>query len=300
MKEPGPGERADEPPGHSAGSAELVSRRRYEPVEWLTEVLDLESDGYEPDTQRIRTLVRERLNEGARGRRPATVMRLRLAGVPAGIAAAAVTATVAVAVTATVAVNSPATAPNAAGGRGGLPAAGMAGSPSPAPTGRAGSSAPGSPTVTKVPGTVRGSSPAAPPASGSASATGPALLTASGALGPASNASWSEERVNLTLTEPVATFQLTIRVAPSPGLTSNNVWSNHDITAFAVNITSNPNGLVYTFTLKQGRTLPAGAFVIAAQFAHNGARDASGDTFEASAAADASAGSAQGVARGGF
>ncbi len=280
--------------------------------EWLTEVLDSEFGRYEPDTQRIRTLLDERMEGGAaeravHGRNP--VVRLRLAGIPAGIAAAALCATVAVGVTATVTGNHPDSTPNAATTHGGLPAAGDG------PTGGNGRSAAGSPGA-GTHGTVTGqaagtatkpagadASPSASPSASTstpASSTGAPIVAAAGSLAPTSNAQWSEEDVNITLADPITALQLVVRVAPSAGLASAGFWSNHDITKFDVSVNSDANGLVYRFTLKPGNSIDAGAFTIAAQFTHSGQRDASGDTFAVNVTTDQAHGSASAVSQGSF
>lgn len=278
--------------------------------EWLTEVLDSEFGRYEPDSHRIRTLLDERLDGGAvhvAGHRSRSrVLRLRLAGVPAGIAAAALCATVAVAVTATVTDNHPNSSPNAASGRGGLPAAGSLPSGG---NGRSQAGSPGRGTHGTVTGQAAGSATKPADPSESASASGSAssspvsvgsLVTAAGTVGSASNPTWTEEDVNITLAEPATALQLIIRVAPSAGLAPDSYWSNHDITAFTVTVNSDSNGLVYTFSLKPGKTLPIGGFIIAAQFTHSRQRDASGDTFAASVTTDQAHGSASAVSQGSF
>src|SRR5258708_1449543 len=98
------------------------------PANWLSEVLDSETSSYEPDTARIRTALNERLDDATRntsrrrgrgrGLGRTSILGLRLAGIPAGIAAAVLGATVAVAVTATVADHPRPQTPAQAGGRG--------------------------------------------------------------------------------------------------------------------------------------------------------------------------------------
>ncbi|MBS2963201.1 hypothetical protein KGA66_09100 [Actinocrinis puniceicyclus] len=312
MRDSGAGKDADEPDAQVTGSSELVSRPRYEPVEWLTEVLELETGGYEPDTQRIRTMVRERLDGGVGARGRGTVLKLRLAGVPTGIVAAALCATVAVGVTATVEVSSPDTAPNAAArhssppavGGGGPAASGTSHGESPSAPGRASQSGQAAQSATQTATQTAGlgqGAPSAAPSSSAATATGSAPLTATGSVAPATNASWSEQDVSLDPAEPLSALQLIVRVTPTPGLTPDSYWSNHDITAFDVKtVAGSDGGLVYTFTLKQGTTLPAKPFVIAVQFRHTGAHDPGGDTFSVSVTTDQAHGSAPATVQGTF
>lgn len=279
--------------------------------EWLTEVLDSEYAGYEPDTRHIRTLLDERLEDGAaRGtgdRVRIPVLGLRLAGIPAGIAAAALCATVAVAVTATVANNQPHSAPRAATKDGGLPAASGVPSGAGSPSAQAGSPGPGTKsavsgqgaqTATKAAGPSESASTAASPPT---SDSGPTLVSAVGAIGPSSNAQWTEEDVHITLQDPVTALQLTIRITPNAGYSKAVSWSDHAITAFNVSVDPNGGGLVYTFTLKPGNTIQAGLFTIGAQYQHNSSpHDTSGDTYSLSVTTDQAHGSAPAATQGGF
>jgi hypothetical protein len=277
--------------------------------EWLTEVLDSEYARYEPDTQRIRTLLDERLEDGGEarggGRVRIPVLGLRLAGIPAGIAAAAVCATVAVAVTATVTNNQPASAPRAATSTGGLPTA--SGLPSGA-GGQTHAGSPGGGTHSTVSGqgsqtATKAADPDGSPqasASASAPAAGSSVVSATGAIAPSSNAQWTEEDVFITLAEPVTALQLTIRATPNSGYSHENDYSTHDIKAFDVSVKSDASGLVYIFTLLPGKTIEAGTFTIAAQFAHSSPHDTSSDTFSLNVTTDPAHGSTSGSAQGGF
>ena len=299
--------------GGAREEAALAVRRSFELGSvWLTEVLDSEFAGYEPDTHRIRTLLDERLEDGggrARGvggRVRVPVLGMRLAGIPTGIAAAALCATVAVAVTATVTKDQPHSAPEAATGHGGLPAAGGAPSgandhsqlgPAVSAT-HSGATGQGAQTAAKPAGPSQ-----SPPASASAppSQSGPSPVSAVGALGPSSNAQWTEEDVHITLQAPVTALELTIRITPNAGYSKENFWSDHAIGDFEVSVNPNAGGLIYIFTLKQGNTIQAGPVTIAAQFQHDGSpHDTSGDTYSLSVTTDQAHGSTSSGAQGGF
>ncbi|HEU5352887.1 MAG TPA: hypothetical protein VFU65_00410 [Actinocrinis sp.] len=288
------------------GSAELATV-------WLTEVLDSEYAGYEPDTHRIRTLLDERLEDGggrARGvggRVRIPVLGVRLAGIPAGIAAAALCATVAVAVTATVANDKPHTAPEAARSHGGLPAATGApsGADEPSQTGPPASATHSSPAGQGAQTATKPAGPSASPSTAATSApppdSGSSLVSAVGAIAPSSNAQWTEEDVHITLQDPVSALQLTIRITPNTGYSKENFWSDHAITAFDVSVNPNAGGLIYTFTLKPGNTIQAGLFTIAAQYQHDSSpHDTSGDTYALSVTTDQAHGSAPAATQGGF
>lgn len=277
--------------------------------EWLTEVLDTEYARYEPDTHRIRTLLDERLVDGGEargtGRIRVPVLGLRLAGIPAGIAAAAVCATVAVAVTATVTDSQPNSTPRAATSTGGLPAAG--GPPSGAGDhSQQGAPGPGTHSSVTSDGAQTATKPAGPSGSpsASASASSPALgnsvVSATSAVAPASNAQWTEEDVYVTLAAPVTALQVIIRATPDPSYFQEKDYSTHDLSTFDVTVKSDASGLVYTFTLKPGKTVQAGTYTFAAQFAHSSPHDTSGDTYSLSATTDPAHGSTSATAQGGF
>ncbi len=278
-------------------SAESGPASDPEPTAWLTELLVSEGRHYEPDTARIRTALYDNLDGAARGRRRKSLLGLRLAGIPAGIAAAALCGTVAVAVTATVENHpNPPAATNAGGG--GLPTVSSA----PSGEGSAQPASHGSQTaVSGLPTgpSASGSHSASPTASPSASA-GPNLVTAIGAVDPSSNGSWSQENVNITLTEPVTSFQLTVKVSMSDGLSSTGDWTNYDISMFDVTVDTRSDGIVYTFQLKSGKTLQPGTAEFAVQFAHGAVHDPSDDSYYASVITDKTHGSAKGVSQGGF
>lgn len=277
--------------------------------EWLTEVLDTEYVRYEPDTHRIRTLLDERMVDGSAergaGRMRIPVLGLRLAGIPAGITAAAVCATVAVAVTATVTNGQSNLPPRAATSTGGLPAAG--GLPSDA-GGRSQAGSPGPGTHSSVTG--QGAQTATKPAgqsgspSASASASSPAVgnsvVSATSAVAPASNAQWTEEDVYITLAAPVTALQVIIRATPDSSYFQEKDYSTHDLSPFDVTVKSDASGLVYTFSLKPGNTVQPGTYTFAAQYAHSSPHDTSGDTYSLSATTDPAHGSIPGTTQGSF
>jgi hypothetical protein len=270
-----------------------------ESTAWLTDVLDSEARRHEPDSPRIRATLYERLDGAARGRRRTSLLGLRLAGIPAGIAVAALCATVAVAVTATVESHPRTPTPTSAYG-GGLPAA----SRSPSTDASAQPASHG--TDTAVSGlsagpsasTATGSHSSSPSASAGTGNAG--LLTAVGAVDASSNGSWSQENVNITLTEPISAFQLTVKVSTSAGLSSTGDWTNYDITMFNVTVATQSDGIVYTFQLKSGRTLQPGSAEFAVQFAHGAAHNPVYDTYYASVITDKAHGSASAVSQGTF
>ena len=285
-----------------SGPSPAVHTEGPESTAWLTELLESEARQHEPDSQRIRATLHERLDGAASGRRRTSPLGLRLAGIPAGIAVAALCATVAVAVTATVESHPRTPAPTSAYG-GGLPAASQSPStdasaqPASHGTGTAVSGLPASPSASTATGN-RAASPSPSASSGAGGNT--SLITAVGAVDASSNASWSQENVNITLTEPISAFQLTVKVSTSAGLSSTGDWTNYDITMFNVTVAARSDGVLYTFQLKSGRTLQPGSAEFAVQFAHGAAHNPAYDTYSASVITDNAHGSASGVSQGTF
>ncbi|MGH3416464.1 MAG: hypothetical protein ACRDVE_03865 [Actinocrinis sp.] len=285
------------------------------PTAWLTEILVSEAGRHEPDDGHLRALMRERVNRSRHGRTRLSVLGIRLAGVPAGIAAAALCATVAVAVTATVATRQPSQPTNSARQHAGPQPAGTGASrPAASSAASPGTKSPvtgdGADSTTAPAGPLTsGSAPASPStsagsaqASTSSSATnqGTYLATAQGSVSPASNPSWTEEDVTVTLDKPVDGLQLIVRVAPSVGLTNTSYWANHDISVFDVTVAPQSGGLTFTFRLKPGQSLAAGQIEFGAQFGHTSPHDPTGDTYALSVASDGAGGSSAAVSQGSF
>lgn len=298
------------------------SHERPGSVDWLTEALDTEIELYEPDAEHIRSMLNERLDElldskehdaRERSRRPGrgvSATGIRLAGIPIGIAATGLSAAIAVAVTVTVTSHPRTQATTAASG--GLPSAGAPlTTPPPGSTRAHGTQSAATvdqSTASTKPGSGGHSASASDSAQASASATasqptnvGGRIVTAVGAIGPNSGPSWTEEDVSVTLTEPVSSLKLVVQVAQSPGLTYDSYYMTYDPSVFRVSMNSSSTGLVVTFELLPGRTLPAGGIKFAPQFQHgNSPHDTSGDTYSLSVTTDAAHGSVSGSTFGGF
>jgi len=282
-------------------------------TDWLTDVLVAEADQYEPDTGRIRSSLFDQLEVAPSGqdRRRFPALGLRLAGVPVGLAVAALCGTVAVAVTATVATRphastivaggdspSPASAPPTAVGESahsesrGTQTAVLGGGPTASPAGSAAG--------TRSPSPFASISPSGTGSPASAGGNGNGLITTYGAMGPNSTDSWSEQDVRTTLTAPASAFQLSVKIAMTPGLSSTGYWCDYNIKAFDVSVTSEPDGLLYTFQLKSGETLRAGQATFAVQFNHGPAHNPANDTYWVTTTSDPADGSVAGRAQGAF
>ena len=92
--------------------------------------------------------------------------------------------------------------------------------------------------------------------------------------------------VTLTSTAELTRLDLTIRLAPATDLTPRDARDDAPAGAVATSVRRAGDTLLYRFTLRAGRTLPAGTYVFAARYAGVPAgRDADDDTYEAYATA---------------
>jgi hypothetical protein len=104
---------------------------------------------------------------------------------------------------------------------------------------------------------------------------------------PHSNVFWAQS--NLTLKTSVRLDSLTVelRIAQTGGVTSTGAWRSLPEADFAQSVVERDGFLVYTWTLKPGRTVPAGEWVFAGQYDHaRGGRDAKDDGYVMTGTAD--------------
>ncbi|WP_320774458.1 hypothetical protein, partial [Streptomyces sp. CRN 30] len=120
----------------------------------------------------------------------------------------------------------------------------------------------------------------APSASPGTAEDGP--LRADGAVDPHSNEFWAQSNVTLETAAELDALTVRLRVSLSGGVTSTGAWRSLPETDFTLDVAERAGFLVYTWTLKEGRTVPAGTWVFAGQYDHDrGGRDASGDDWTA-------------------
>ncbi|MFP8906049.1 hypothetical protein [Streptomyces atacamensis] len=111
-------------------------------------------------------------------------------------------------------------------------------------------------------------------------------LRSEGAVDPHSNAYWAQSNVTLTTREPLTSLVLEVRIAQTGGVRHTGSWRTLPEADFTLTARETGGALVYRWTLKEGRTVPAGRHVFAAQYDHAaGAREAAGDGYTATAAA---------------
>lgn len=169
--------------------------------------------------------------------------------------------------------------------------------PTPAATPPPTASATASPAATPTGGGTAGPPPSAiptptAPVSPTGSARPPAAgrvedgpLWSDGSVDPHSNAFWAQSNVTLKTAEPLTALTVRLRIARTPGVTSTGAWRSLPEDDFALSVDVRDGFLEYTWTLEEGRTVPAGTWVFAGQYDHaRGGRDAGDDSYAATAA----------------
>ncbi|MGC9439174.1 hypothetical protein [Streptomyces sp. WG5] len=155
----------------------------------------------------------------------------------------------------------------------------------PAPPADPTPTAPPEPTAPETPassGPPTGTGTARPPASGVED--GP--LWSDGSVDPHSNEFWAQSNVTLKTGEPLTALTVELRVAQTGGVTSTGAWRSLPEDDFTFTREERDGFLVHRWTLKEGRTVPAGEWMFAGQYNHErGGRDAHGDRYTATATA---------------
>ncbi|WTD74304.1 hypothetical protein OHB56_10440 [Streptomyces sp. NBC_01635] len=110
-------------------------------------------------------------------------------------------------------------------------------------------------------------------------------LGADGAVNPHSNEFWAQSDVALRTGERLTALTVRLRVAQTGGVSSTGAWRSLPEEDFVLTVGERGGFLVYTWTLREGRTVPPGEWVFAGQYDHaRGGRDARKDTCTATAA----------------
>ncbi|MFH8403803.1 hypothetical protein ACH4FX_03375 [Streptomyces sp. NPDC018019] len=134
-----------------------------------------------------------------------------------------------------------------------------------------------------------GASGARPPSGGAgdgAPRTADGPLWSDGSVDPHSNAYWAQSNVTLRTERPLTALTVELRIAGTGGVADTGHWSTLPAADFTVSVGERDGALVYRWTLKPGRTVPAGRHVFAGQYNHaEGGRDAKDDMYTARAEA---------------
>ncbi|MET7485794.1 hypothetical protein [Streptomyces sp. NPDC005538] len=120
--------------------------------------------------------------------------------------------------------------------------------------------------------------PVVPPASGTED--GP--LWSDGSIDPGSNDFWAQSDVTLKTTKQLTALTVQLKIKQTGGVTSTGAWRSLPEDDFTLTVAEQDGFLVYTWVLKEGRTVAAGEWVFAGQYDHErGGRDAKDDSYSA-------------------
>ncbi|KFG04931.1 MULTISPECIES: hypothetical protein [Streptomyces] len=112
-------------------------------------------------------------------------------------------------------------------------------------------------------------------------------LWSDGSVDPHSNDFWAQSNLTLRTGEQLTELTVQLRIARTGGVTSAGAWRSLPEQDFDLTVATDDGFLVYTWVLKDGRTVPKGEFVFAGQYNHErGGRDAGGDRYAMTAKAD--------------
>ncbi|MGW2569302.1 hypothetical protein [Streptomyces sp. NPDC001537] len=165
--------------------------------------------------------------------------------------------------------------------------------PTPTPSPDATSRAP-VPPVERTPSTPRpshktGNIPAGRP---SASVLTPAAgesdgpLWSDGSMDQHSNDFWAQSNITLRTSRQLTAVTVQLKVAQTGGVSSTGAWRSLPEQDFDLTVGEQNGFLVYTWTLKAGRTVPTGEWVFAGQYNHQrGDRNTEDDTYAITATA---------------
>lgn len=130
--------------------------------------------------------------------------------------------------------------------------------------------------------TASASAPVLPPASGTED--GP--LWSDGSVDPGSNDFWAQSDVTLKTSKQLTALTVQLKVKQTGGVTSTGAWRSLPEDDFTLTVAEQDGYLVYTWVLKEGRTVAVGEWVFAGQYDHQrGGRDAKDDSYSAAATA---------------
>ncbi|WP_406461163.1 hypothetical protein OH768_39825 [Streptomyces sp. NBC_01622] len=130
--------------------------------------------------------------------------------------------------------------------------------------------------------TASPSTPVLPPASGTQD--GP--LWSDGSIDPGSNDFWAQSDVTLKTSKQLTALTVQLKVKLTGGVTSAGAWRSLPEQDFTQTVTEQDGFLVYTWVLKEGRTVAVGEWVFAGQYEHErGGRDAKDDSYSAAGTA---------------
>lgn len=120
-------------------------------------------------------------------------------------------------------------------------------------------------------------------------------LWSDGSVDPHSNDFWAQSNITLKTSEALTELTVQLKVAQTGGVSSTGAWRSLPEDDFVFSVAERDGFLVYTWVLKEGRTVAKGEWVFAGQFDHDrGGRDAKDDTYAVTGGSDAQRGSVGG------
>jgi len=163
--------------------------------------------------------------------------------------------------------------------------------PSPDATSRA-PAPPADPTPSSTP-TRKTEEPSGTPSRTPSATTKPAAsgnedgpLWSDGSVDPHSNEFWAQSNLTFKTSEQLTALTVELKVEQTGGVTNAGAWRSLPEDDFTLTVGEKDGFLVYTWVLKEGRTVPKGEWVFAGQYSHErGGRDAKDDSYTATATA---------------
>ncbi|WP_327314205.1 hypothetical protein [Streptomyces sp. NBC_01235] len=120
-------------------------------------------------------------------------------------------------------------------------------------------------------------------------------LWSDGSVDPHSNDFWAQSNVTLKTSEVLTELTVQLKVAQTGGVSSAGAWRSLPEDDFTYTVAERDGFLVYTWVLKEGRTVAKGDWVFAGQYNHDrGGRDAKSDTYAITGKSDKQQGSVGG------
>lgn len=111
-------------------------------------------------------------------------------------------------------------------------------------------------------------------------------LWSDGSVDPHSNDYWAQSNVTLKTSTRLTALTVRLRIAQTGEVSSAGAWRSLPEDDFHLTVDEEDGFLVYTWTLKEGRTVPPGEWMFAAQYDHRrGGRDAGSDSYTVTATA---------------
>lgn len=112
-------------------------------------------------------------------------------------------------------------------------------------------------------------------------------LWSDGSVDPHSNDFWAQSNITLKTSDKLTALTVQLKVAQTGGVSTAGAWRSLPEQDFDLTVGEQNGFLVYTWVLKEGRTVAKGEWVFAGQYNHErGGRDAKDDAYTISGTAD--------------